>query len=263
MRIKSAVLGLLGGFLVAFAAAAVEIPLKNGKMLDASSYKITGSYLMVTLANGQRIAYDIADVDLEALRRAETAAATPPEAAPPEARLPSIMDARAADDRPQSVVTISDKDVARAPSDDASEGADQGAAASGPPSGFTEGGGLVVDSLRVEKVDEGIWDVRGVVANRSTAPARDVRVQITITNAAGEVLASPTLELTPELAVGETVSFSHHVETPEQPAVKIRTYWLQSTPVAAQPAARGEGTAPGAAAAPSGPPPTPRPSPIY
>ena len=228
MRIKSAVIALLSGLLVT-AAAAVEIPLKNGKTLDASAYKITGSYVIMTLANGQRVAYDVADVDLEALQRAETAATeTPSEAAPPEARLPSIMDARAAEDRPRSVVTITDGDVAPAHPEEEASPAGDSAAAAGPPPGYAEGGSVIVDRLRVDAVDEGIWDVHGVIANRGSTPARDVRVQIDVTTAKGEALASPTLELAPELGVGETASFSHHVETPEQPLARIRVFWLQN-----------------------------------
>jgi len=243
MRIRSVVIGLLSGLLVAALAGAVEIPLKNGKTLEASSYRLTGSYLMVTLANGQRVAYDVADVDLEALRRLEAASAAPTEAAPPEARPPSIMDARALEDRPRSVVTITDGDVAPAhPEEEA--GPDGGSAvAAGPPPGYAEGGSVVVDRLRVEAVDEGIWDVHGVIANRGSGPVRDVRVQIDVTTAAGEALASPTLELSPELNVGETASFSHHVETPEQPSARIRVFWLQNNPPGQQ------GGQPGAAPA--------------
>ena len=259
MRIKSAVVGVLVGLIVTVAAA-VEIPLKNGRVLEASSYTITGSYLMVRLANGQRIAYDVADVDLEALRRAEAASAAPTEAAPPEeARPPSIMDARAAEDRPRSVITITDDDVAPARSEDEAGPAGEPAVAGGPPPGYAEGGGLVVDRLRVDQVDEGIWDVRGVIANRGSAPARDVRVQIDLTNAAGEALASPTLELTPELGIGETASFSHHVEATEQPAAKIRVFWTQaSTPTQANEGARDTGPA---AAKPQGTGDTPQPVP--
>ena len=229
MRIRSVIVGLLSGLLVAATVGAVEIPLKSGKTLDASSYKITGSYLMVTLASGQRVAYDVADVDLVALKRVEAAAAIPQETAPPEARPPSIMDARAAEDRPRSVVTITDGDVTPAHPEEASA-AGGAADATGPPPGYAEGGSVIVDRLRVDAVDEGIWDVHGVIANRGSVPARDVRVQIDVTTATGEALASPTLELAPELGVGETASFSHHVETPEQPSARIRVFWLQDNP---------------------------------
>lgn len=250
MRITKVVIGLLSGLLVAAAAAAVEIPLKNGTTLNASSYRITGSYLMATLANGQRVAYGVADVDLEALQRAEAATEAPAEiAAQPEARPPSIMDARAAEDRPRSVVTITDGDVAPARPDVEASAADDAGAAAGPPPGYTEGSGLVINRLRVDQVDDGIWDVRGVIVNRGSEPARDVRVQIDVTDAAGEALASPTLELSPELVVGESASFSHHVETPERPTAKIRVFWLRTAQ--APEGARTEG---GGGPAPSGSP---------
>ena len=265
MKVPRFVVGVIAGLLLSASAMAVEIPLKSGKTVEASSYKITGSYLMVTLPNGQRVAYDIADVDLEALRSAEAASSEgPPKAVPPETKPPSIMDALAPEDRPRSVVTIADGDVAPARPEEEGAGPEP---AAGPPAGYSEGDGVVVDRLRIEPVDEGIWDIRGVIANRGSVPARDVRVQIEVTTATGEALASPTLQLAPELGVGETAAFSHHVETKEQPAAKVRVFWLQSTtpaaPAAGPGAAGGAGQASGTGAPRGGPQPTPRPSPIY
>ena len=63
------------GMLLAGAAAAVDVPFNDGTVISAESYRITGSYVMLKLADGRQVAYDVADVDLAALRTAEAAAA--------------------------------------------------------------------------------------------------------------------------------------------------------------------------------------------
>ena len=61
--------------LIVGAASAVEIQLKDGTIISADSYKLTGSYLMLQMPDGRHVAYDVADVDLDALHAAEAAAA--------------------------------------------------------------------------------------------------------------------------------------------------------------------------------------------
>jgi len=54
---------------------AMEIPFRDGSVMEVVSYTVTGSYVMLKMENGGQIAYDVADIDLDALRRAEAAAA--------------------------------------------------------------------------------------------------------------------------------------------------------------------------------------------
>jgi hypothetical protein len=63
--------------LIAASAAAVDIPMRDGTVITAESYRLTGSYIMLKLADGRQVAYDAADVDLDALRAAEAAEAGP------------------------------------------------------------------------------------------------------------------------------------------------------------------------------------------
>ena len=65
--------------LVAGSAAAVDVTLRDGTVISATSYRLTGSYIMLEMADGRHVAYDVADVDLDALRAAEAAAAPAPE----------------------------------------------------------------------------------------------------------------------------------------------------------------------------------------
>ncbi len=61
--------------LVAAPAAAMEVPFRDGSTVEAVSYTVNGSYLMLEMENGGQVAYDVADIDLDALRAAEAAVA--------------------------------------------------------------------------------------------------------------------------------------------------------------------------------------------
>ena len=76
-----AVQSLALALLVAGSAAAVDVTMRDGTVITAESYRLTGSYIMLTLEGGRQVAYDVADVDLDALRTAEAAAAGPGDAA--------------------------------------------------------------------------------------------------------------------------------------------------------------------------------------
>lgn len=243
MRSTLAVLVVL---LAAAAAAAVEIPFKNGEVVEAASYTLTGSYLMVTRLDGSRVAYDIADIDLEALRAGEAETAEPPPA--PQPRPGSILDAIPPEGRPQASVAITDQDVARAlpAPDEAAAGGQE--AGEGPPPGYVEGQGVVIEGIRIEPIEEGVWDVRGRISNRTPGSVDDVRIQLELFAGSDEPLGSPTIELASTLAVGEGVTFSHHVEASVRPTVRARVFWLQ--PAADEAAPRAPGGARGAAPPP-------------
>jgi hypothetical protein len=240
------ILAVLLVLAAAASAAAVEIPFKNGEVVEAASYSLTGSYLIVTRPDGSRVAYDVADVDLEALRAGE-ATAPAAEAPPPEPRPGSILDAVAPADRPQASVAITDQDVARAAPepDEVQASSSTEEAGGGPPPGYTEGQGVVIEGIRIEPVDEGMWDIRGRVANRTPTSVDDVRIQLELFAGSDEPLGSPTIELASTLAVGDGVTFSHHVEASKRPTVRARVFWLQ--PATDEAPARAPGGARGAA----------------
>jgi hypothetical protein len=50
---------------------AVEIPFRDGSVVEALGYTVTGSYVFIELSGGARVAYDVADVDLETLIETE------------------------------------------------------------------------------------------------------------------------------------------------------------------------------------------------
>ncbi len=86
---------LVGGM-----AAAVDIRLRDGTVITAESYRVTGSYVMLELADGRQVAYDVVDVDLDDLRAQEAAASDgADEGAEPQDARESISSGRVAEGR--------------------------------------------------------------------------------------------------------------------------------------------------------------------
>ena len=56
---KRVFLALLVVGLLAGPAAAIEVRLRDGTVIEAASYTLTGSYLMLELPDGARVAYDL------------------------------------------------------------------------------------------------------------------------------------------------------------------------------------------------------------
>jgi hypothetical protein len=116
------VMALVAATAAAPLVGAVEIPFRDGTVVTAESYRLTGSYILVTRADGRQVAYNAADVDIEALKAAEAANSAPEatgEAAGSDAQAagPSLKSrghftgAVAANDRERSSVAITDRDV--------------------------------------------------------------------------------------------------------------------------------------------------------
>lgn len=248
--------------LVGLSAAALEIRLRNGTVFEAASYTVNGSYLMATLPGGQQVAYDVADVDLEALRAAESRAAEP---AAPATVTPELAGSRGlalppADAVP-SGIAITDQDVKHTWQERGEAGEQGGeepaAAAAGPPPGFEQGGGVVINNLRVTPQGENRWVVEGDVVNRTAAPVSSVRVQLQTIAAAGQAPWSAEVAVTNLLPPDETAVFSHSFSAakPEgsaHPDMRATVYWMQMQ-APAQPQRAPASRIPG----PAGPVPTP------
>ena len=259
---KRAVVLVVAIVLVGLSAAALEIRLRDGTVFEAASYTVNGSYLMATLPGGQQVAYDVADVDLEALRAVESRTAEP---AAPAAGAPELAGSRAlamppADAAP-SGIAITDQDVKHTWQERGEAGeegdAEAAAAAPGPPPGFEQGGGVVINNLRVTPQGENRWVVEGDVVNRTPAPVSSVRVQLQTITAAGEPPWTAEVAVTNTLPPDETAVFSHSFSAPKpegaaHPDMRATVYWMQvqgpSQPQRA-PASRMPG--------PAGPVPTP------
>lgn len=241
---------------LAVAAGAVDVTLRDGTVIPAKSYTISGSYVMVTLPNGSRVAYDVADVDVEALRRAEeaaTASEAQGEAAAPQGKSSAFAGA-AARSTGASAMSITDRDVEHIGLPEGASGEEQ-KQQTGPPKGHEEGGQVLVQNLKYEKLEEGVWRVTGEVVNRMPTPVTDVRVSLE--GADKERQVKGVEKAIGLLETGQKGAFQHDFKMASQPRLRVRVYWMQQSsgqPSATPPAAGS--SASGSAAAGQGQPPT-------
>lgn len=260
---KRAFLALLVAGLMITSAAAVEVRLHDGTVIEATSYTVTGSYVMLELADGRQVAYDVVDVDLDALRAQEKR----PEAAPQEQpQEPTLSQGRRlapppADGEQPTGPAITDHDVKHVRGSAAAaaeEGEEEAQPASGPPAGYTQGGGVVINNLRVTPQGADRWLVEGEVINRMPDPVIDVRVQLQTIAGPGETPWSGEVPVASSLAPDGRGTFSHsfQADKPEgkvQPDVRASVIWMQQQQ-------RGEPPPPAAQRAPRQPGPIPTPA---
>lgn len=226
--------------LVAGSAAAVDVTLRDGTVISATSYRLTGSYIMLEMADGRHLAYDVADVDLEALRAAEAAAAPEPEPAEESGgRLSSgrsLKDAATVGEDDSSSPKITDRDVRHirgsgvVGDEEDEEGA--GNQAGGVPEGYQQGGGVALNNINVSPAGEGSWTIEGSVINRSQQTVNNVRVQFEAAIAGAEEPWRGEVPVTSVLPPDEIGSFSHSFagEAPEgraHPDVRTSVIWTR------------------------------------
>lgn len=238
---KRVLLGLVLA-LAAGMAGAVEVRLNDGTVISAESYKLTGSYLMLKLADGRQVAYDVGDVDLDALRAAEAAAAAAEQGsaeaeASPDKALSSgrqLKHAGTVGEDSGGGMTISDRDVKHVRGsgvlgEGEEEETEQGG---GVPAGFESGGGVVLSDLRVSSAGEGRWQVSGEIVNRSPAPVLNVRVILETIPVGTEEKWTGEVPVASALGPDEKGAFSHtfSAENPSdqsRPNVRANVIWMQ------------------------------------
>jgi hypothetical protein len=238
-------LWVLGITLVAASlATATDVPLRDGTVITADSYKVTGSYVMIVLADGSQVAFDVADVDLAALREAEAAAAAAAgaQAEPEPEQQPSdtissgrtLKHAGAADDA-SGGLTITDHDVKHmrgsgVRGEDEQQEADASGTEKGPEGDYQVGGSVVLNNVRVNPAGEGRWQIQGEVVNRSPRPVLNVTVKLE-TMGGGEPW-SGEVRVAAALGPDEKATFEHSfmAEVPEgkaQPSIRASVLWMQ------------------------------------
>ena len=175
--------------LIAGSAAAGDVTMRDGTVITAESYRLTGSYIMLKLADGRQVAYDVADVDLDALRAAEAAAAGPQDEAAGAVQDVgtlsggrTLKDAASIGEDDGSSLKITDRDVRHIRgSGVVGEGEETTGAASsegGVPEGFQQDGGVVLNKMDVTPAGEGQWTISGEIANRTPNTVNNVRVRL-------------------------------------------------------------------------------------
>lgn len=255
LRVRWVLLPLLVAAGLAAAASAVDIPLRDGSVVRAKAYRISGSTVIVTLENGRQVAYDAADVDMAALAPAPAAKPSPPAAKPPAAGFG--LAAAVAAGRGAARLAITDADVGHVSPEEIAGGAKKRAKAEG---GQERSGGSVgIQGMQVVAAGPGAWEARGRVVNGGTVPASSVRVEIEARSAGGvdRVVVPAAVELAP----GQAAPFSHRFTAASRPVIRARVRWRAPKPAprkaaGAAPGAPG-GTAAGTRAAKAAPAPTP------
>jgi hypothetical protein len=230
--------------LIAGAAAAVDVTMRDGTVITAESYRLNGSYIMLKLGDGRQVAYDVADVDLDALRAAEPAAAGPQGesagAADQDAGTLSggrtLKDAALVGEDAGSGPRITDRDVkhirgsgVRGEDEEAESAA---SSEGGVPEGFQQGGGVVLNSIRVNPAGEGQWTIEGEVVNRTPTAVNNVRVQLEAAAVGGGEPWRGEVAVTNTLGPDETGAFSHSFASPApegraHPDVRASVIWMR------------------------------------
>ncbi len=227
-------------------ATAVDVPMRDGTVVTADSYRVTGSFVMIDMSDGSQVAFDVADVDLPALREAEAAAAaaTGDRAEPePQQRSDTISSGRAlksvgaAGDEQTGGLTITDRDVKHLRGSGVrGENEQQQADVKGDPGPAQDvqvGGSVVLNNIRVEPAGEGRWRIQGEVVNRNPRPVMNVTVKLeTIAAASGEAPWSGEIQVASTLGPDEEAAFEHSFqsEVPEgagQPSIRASVMWMQ------------------------------------
>lgn len=220
--------------------AAMEIPFKDGSAVDAVSYTVTGSYVMLEMPGGGKVAYDVADVDLDALRRAEAAAAAENAAPEPETARTTLGvtgSLKVPEETPAAPgLTITDQHVKHvrgsgiAGPEDESEV--EPAAEGGVPEGFEEGGGVLLNNVTVSPLEGGSWEVTGEVVNRSSDTVLDVRANLQAAVPDGDPWTA-SVPVSGILGPDEKAKFSHTFSAPStagadwSPQVQVSVVWMR------------------------------------
>ena len=220
-------------------AAAVDVPFRDGSVMQAASYTVNGSYIMLEMEGGGRVAYDVADIDLEALHEAEAAvlAEQPVEPEEPTATLGVVGPLRVPDESSEAAgLTITDQHVKHVsgsgiagPEDEEEEGpADQGL-----PEGFEEGGNVLLNNVAVAPLEGGQWQVTGEVVNRTREAVLDVRANLQATVPEGDPWTA-SVGVSGALAPDEKATFTHTFAPPSEaaegwtPNVQVSVVWMKS-----------------------------------
>ena len=255
-------LALLVVGLLAAPAAAIEVRLHDGTVIEAAGYTLTGSYLMLELPDGARVAYDIADVDLDALHQQQ--ASTPEQ--PSQEEAVSLSQGRRLAAPPANAaaaggLAITDQDVkhvrgSAAAAAEEGGGAEEESPAGGPPEGYQQGGSVVINNLQVTAQGEDRWLVEGEVINRFPDPVTNVRVQLQTIAGEGETPWRGQTDVASMLPPNGRGVFSQGFQAavPEgkaHPDVRASVIWMQqerrsgpARPAAAQSVPRPPGPIP-------------------
>lgn len=196
--------------LAATLAMAVDVRLKDGTVISAEKVNVTGSYVMLTLADGRQVAYDVQDVDASSLDTqgsvAPAAEPTPPPASLSHGRNLSLERQQNPDDG----LAITDKDVAHTRR--GAQTSPQGADDAGTAADAAEGEGSVqLKSISARQTDDGGWVAEGEIENTFDQPVQAVQVRLTVLGTETQV----TKLVAQTMGARQTATFSVEISVPE------------------------------------------------
>ncbi len=221
--------------------AAMEIPFRDGSVVEAVTYTVNGSYVMLEMENGGKVAYDVADIDLDSLRRAEAAIASdqPEPAETAEATLGNSGTLFGAGEDPAASsggLTISDQNVKHVrgsgiagPQDEEEPAVDDG----GVPEGFEQGGNVLLNKVSVSPLESGEWEVKGEVVNRTPEAVLDVSANLEAAIPDGDPWTA-SVGVSGILGPDEKASFTHIFSTPDSagedwaPRLQVNVVWMKT-----------------------------------
>jgi hypothetical protein len=226
--------------LTAAPCAAMEVPFLDGSVVEAVDYTVTGSYVMVETADGGRVAYDIADIDLDALRQAEAAAAAAVEVESGTGGAAGTLGGAGSlglpEDNATTGLTITDQHVKHVrgsgiegPEDETEEAP---AEDEGVPEGFEEGGNVLLNNVSVSPIEGGQWQVKGEVVNRTPDTVLDIKANLQAAVPDGDAWTAsvPVIGI---LAPDEKATFTHTFSTPKgadadwSPQIQVSVVWMK------------------------------------
>lgn len=230
---------VLAVVLTAVPASAIEVVLRDGTVIDAVDYTLTGSFLMLELADGRKVAYDLADVDLDDFKKKQ-AASRQEEPTPPQQGDETLSGGRRKLALPPkegvatSGMAITDHDVEHIRKQGGEAAAGEGEAGEGEavPEGYQTGGRVIINSLKVTAQGENRWLVEGEIINRRPTPVLDVRVDLRTEPEAGSSPWTGSVSVTNVIEPNQKAVFQHEftAEKPRDkphPDVRAAVIWTE------------------------------------
>jgi hypothetical protein len=223
--------------MLALPVAAVDVVLKDGTVIKAQSFTMTGSYVMLTLENGARLAYAVEDVNLDSLQMPATdeekevkkeEQAELAEEKKEGLSSSAFSGAVANTEGGEAAMTVSDKDVGhvRPQAPGAEEEGEEGEEAETAVADEGGGGSVSLRGVRVVPMGDGRFQVQGRVANTSSVRVMDVRAVLTIT--IGDSQTTSEISIAGSLANGQEAEFTHSfsADASSTPRVAAKLLWM-------------------------------------
>jgi hypothetical protein len=223
------------------------VRLRDGTVLEATSVRITGSYVMLELADGRRVAYDVIDVDVEALLSGGDQETEDDSIKDSKERLSTGRSLKSADNvgkQAASGLTITDREV-RHTRGSGVRGDDE--LSEEPiitefgelPEGYQQGGQVLVNRVEVHPTDGGQWEVTGEVVNRNSDPVYNISVRLQTMPTPGEEAWRFEGRIANYLEPGEKVAFDQVFSALKpaertHPDVRATVIWMERETGAAE-----------------------------